>query len=46
MALSDLPSVKPPKGVIFASGVALATLMFFYTGRKDEDAQEASKNSD
>ncbi|WP_280635566.1 hypothetical protein [Bacillus sp. 165] len=43
MALSDLPTIKPPKGVVFLSAVALSALVFFFTQPKSEDASERSK---
>ncbi|WAH40281.1 hypothetical protein NZD89_18145 [Alicyclobacillus fastidiosus] len=34
MALTQLPTVKPPKGTIYATAIVLATFLFFFTRAK------------
>ncbi|MCZ0702760.1 hypothetical protein J2T56_001094 [Natronobacillus azotifigens] len=43
MSLSDLPAIKPTKGALFLSATALATMVFFYTQRKENDLKSSKK---
>ncbi|WP_281172451.1 hypothetical protein [Ectobacillus panaciterrae] len=37
MALTDIPTIKPPEGLIFLTAISLVTFIFFFTQPKPGD---------